>query len=141
VLSIIASLHTGLHCSREVASHHRDITEKRDKGMSEAPQPSTRVELEARLAALKTLNDTYTLEKQAKDKQVKAAIAEIIALLDATPIDKEAGLSNTALLFMRGKALSSGGEYSKEADQHLCKAIKLEPSMVQVHNLQILMSL
>jgi tetratricopeptide (TPR) repeat protein len=100
--------------------------------MSEAQEPSTRAELEAKLAALKVIHETYTLEKNAKAKAIQTAVSELLRLLDATPVNKPVGISNADLLFWRGKALSFPAEYNKEAETHLSKAIKLEPSMVQV---------
>ncbi len=81
----------------------------------------------------------------AKDrlKVIKAKIDEAIALLDTKPIESQGKhfraifvldldkKQKAHLLYLRGRIMDFIPEYSKQAEEHLSKAIKLMPTKVE----------
>jgi len=68
-----------------------------------------------------------------KDGMVAAEIAKAVAVIDAKG-GAEGAAANPELLFLKGKVLNGTEAYSKEAEEALAKAVKLDPKHVEGWN-------
>lgn len=89
--------------------------------------------MEEKVANLITELDIADRAYFAKDRQklIKGKIEEAQQLLDTKPIDDQPDLSKkdkAHLYYLRGKTLDFLPEYTKQAEEHLSKSIKLMPT-------------
>lgn len=83
------------------------------------------------LEDLYLLRDTFfSSDPSLKKSHLDHGASQVLAMLDNIPSDHRRPSSRRALFeYLRGKALDVGPEYCKEAEDHLSKAVKLDPSL------------
>ncbi|KAH7302738.1 hypothetical protein KP509_23G085400 [Ceratopteris richardii] len=83
------------------------------------------------LEELYLIRDTFfSSDPSVKKERLDQGASQVLALLDSVPLEHRKPSSRRALFeYLRGKALDVGSEYSKEAEDHLSKAVKLDPSL------------
>eukprot|EP00250_Pteridium_aquilinum_P003414 c13723_g1_i1 orf=132-1394(+) len=83
------------------------------------------------LEDLYLLRDTFfSSDPSVKKTRLDQGAMQVLAVLDNIPSEHRRPSSRRALFeYLRGKALDVGSEYCKEAEDHLSKAVKLDPSL------------
>lgn len=105
-----------------------------DGGGNENTSQSNAVPVEKALAAVEslyTMRDTYfPRDPKEKKTRVQQDSNLALALLDSIPSEMRKQPTRRAVYeYMRGKVLDVFPEYCKEAEDHLSKAVKLDPSL------------
>lgn len=82
------------------------------------------------LDRLYLVRDTFfSRDPSLKKSRLDQGAKEIVAALDSIPPEHRRPISRRALFeYLRGKALDVGSEYCREAEDHLSKSVKLDPS-------------
>ncbi|KAI5062813.1 hypothetical protein GOP47_0021360 [Adiantum capillus-veneris] len=83
------------------------------------------------LEELYLVRDTFfSSDPLVKKTRLDHGASQVLASLDSIPYEHRRPASRRAQFeYLRGKALDVGSEYCKEAEDHLSKAVKLDPSL------------
>eukprot|EP00696_Hemimastix_kukwesjijk_P018129 gnl/Hemi2/6938_TR2367_c0_g1_i1.p1 gnl/Hemi2/6938_TR2367_c0_g1~~gnl/Hemi2/6938_TR2367_c0_g1_i1.p1 ORF type:complete len:445 (+),score=156.54 gnl/Hemi2/6938_TR2367_c0_g1_i1:59-1336(+) len=94
-----------------------------------APELTGRALVDDRLKRLCAIRDTFhTKETAEKQGRISAEIAALMPLIDALPQGNTAA-EKAEILLLRGRALECNLDHSKEAEDCLARAAKLNPSV------------
>lgn len=87
---------------------------------------------ELRLIELYKIRDTFFPgNAEVKKAQLQAKATDVLDLLDSVPAESRIEPSRCARWeYLRGKALEATADYSREAEEHLAKAVQLDPALV-----------
>lgn len=93
-------------------------------------------DLEKAVTELYDLRDSYFERFPVTDASQKDTAVNAAAMATVQRITDFIGTSriNARLSFLKGKTLNVTGEYNKEAEEFLSKAVKLDPKMVEAWN-------
>lgn len=118
----------------QLALHNNDKRERtREVALSmdslEGGDPLERAAMA--LEDLYLVRDTFfSSDPSVKKLRLDNGASQVVAILDNIPPEHRKPSSRRALFeYLRGKALDVGSEYCKEAEDHLSKAVKLDPSL------------
>ncbi|GAQ85172.1 hypothetical protein KFL_002220160 [Klebsormidium nitens] len=84
----------------------------------------------AKISELYQLRDTFYPEKEA-DKKAKldSGVKEVLLMIETLANETAVSSKRGHVAYLRGKALDVGPDFSKEAEEQLSKAVKLDPSL------------
>ncbi|XP_020245712.1 tetratricopeptide repeat protein 5-like isoform X2 [Asparagus officinalis] len=76
------------------------------------------------------VHDTYfPIDQEDKNSKLQTLADAALSLLDSVPFERRSPSQRAAHEFLRGKILNVFPHYQKEAEDHLSKAVKLNPSL------------